>query len=501
VKISFEKLLSFLHVRGIVAGLEVSDSALRLVYFDGKTWRLHAIRLAPGVMEKGMVKDRDALVRSLIALKTEADIVHHDPKKKVDVVVSLGSVTPYSKTFRLPHVEGDELERAIALNIQMGSPGPESELYAGWQVVGKEEDQGQIDVLSAFVERAPVDGVVDALSAAGFVPMAIESKALAVARVFREKGSGIDIAKPCLLITIDDGGLEFLIVRNGQLYFEYAHPWSEIENERGEVSIEAFESQFTTSLRQVLNFYGQQWREPISAIVLSTVTLQEVIEKTLAANVALPAVRLTLVMGQPISSEWLVALGCSLRGSASLTAAKEVSFLTGDLEDRFRAEEMLRFLGFWQLILPSAFLLLIGAFFVAGIFLNRQEKLVSMTGGYTLPPEQSAEMSRLLASSTAFNNEVAKIAAVEQAASTDRTAMLDDVQGIAVAQGVTVSSLTVSEGAAQVSLSGIASTEDQVTAFKTAMTQDPHISGLDLPLTGITSIGGRYSFSMTFTYQ
>lgn len=501
MKKMLEKLLAFLHIRSAVTGLEVSDAVIRLAYFDGKFWQLHAVRLAPGIMEKGVVKDKDALIAALVTLKTESKIVGRDIKKKVNVVLSLGSVTPYSKIFRLPHVEGKDLEKAIALNVQMGAPGPENELYSGWQIVGREENEGEIDILSAFVERTAVDGITDALFAAGFIAMAIESKALAVARVFREKGSGIDITKPCLLVVVDDGGMEFLVVKNGQLYFEYSHVWTEIENEKGEVSIPAFEGELTTSLRQVMNFYAQQWKEPISAIVLSTVTLQDVIEKTIAESVALPAVRLTLVMGQPISSEWLVALGCSLRGNVSSGLPKEVSFLTGDLEERFQMEEMVRFLGFWQIVIPSAFALLVAAFLTASLFLNKEQINVQATGGYTLPPSETAEMNMLITSSSAFNTEIAMIQYVEQNAAADRVAVLAEVQTTAVQQEITISSLVVSEASTQISLSGIASSEDQITAFKTAMTKDPHIGAVNLPLTGIAAAGGKYSFSMTFTYQ
>ena len=46
----FEKVLTLLRVRAVAAGLEVGDDAVRLVRFDGKIWRMYAVRLAPGIL-------------------------------------------------------------------------------------------------------------------------------------------------------------------------------------------------------------------------------------------------------------------------------------------------------------------------------------------------------------------------------------------------------------------------------------------------------------------
>src|SRR5271167_4788222 len=109
LQFAFQKFLAFLRIRTIVAGLEVSDQVLRLVYFNGKIWQLTAVRLEPGILENGKIKDREKFLAALNALKTQSKV--GGGKKKISVVTTLGSVNAYSQVFKLPLVTGDGLTK------------------------------------------------------------------------------------------------------------------------------------------------------------------------------------------------------------------------------------------------------------------------------------------------------------------------------------------------------------------------------------------------------
>ena len=497
MKSFFEKILSLLRVRTIVAGMEVSDQAIRLVHFAKGVWQLHAIRLEPGIMENGVIKDKDAFIASLVELKTKSGI-SGGSKRKINVVVSLSSGSPYIKTFKLPEIEGEDLGKAVELNLEIASPGSASETYSGWEMIGREEAAGQVDILSGFIDRPIVDAAVDALFSAGYIPMAIESKSLALTRVFREKGSGIDLQKPYILVDVDSDGVQFLVVRDGALYFEYSHRWADIENAKGEISMEAFEDELKTSLRQVLNFYAQQWTEPLAAVVLSAVAFHDEIERVIAENISLPAVRLTLLMGQPISSEWLVALGCNLRGAVGEKSSNEINFLGVELEDKFRAESLLVFLELWRVVVPIALVILIATFTFAGFILTseRLDIEVNYGGG----PIANNGIVALVASSSIFNNEVAAIQDVENPGAPSNSAIISDLTSITAQEGVTISKLT-SDGSSDIFLSGIASSQDAISTFKTALSADTHVSAVQLPLASIQPAGNAYTFQIEFSYK
>ena len=68
VKIFLERLVSALRVRQNAGGLEVSDEVLRFAYYDGALWQLQSVRLAPGVVVDGRIKDREAFRAALLEL-------------------------------------------------------------------------------------------------------------------------------------------------------------------------------------------------------------------------------------------------------------------------------------------------------------------------------------------------------------------------------------------------------------------------------------------------
>ena len=351
------------------------------------------------------------------------------------------------------------------------------------------------------MERKTVEEMVDALFEAGFVAMAAETKALALTRVLREKSVGMDAAKSYLFINIDGSGINFLIIRNSALYFEYSTPWRDLMDEKGEVPVSTFETSLAVSLRQVMNFHSQHWPEPMSAVILSAVALAEQAEKVIGTNIAIPTVRLTLVMGQPISSEWLAALGSSLQGTGLGAGDRQINLLGDDLRDRFHEEHFLRFMRFWRVAVPITLGLVVLTFTIADVFLTGTRTDIESRSDFNFGAEQAGEAANLQVSAQAFNQFVTLVAGAERAQQ-PKSAVLNPLLAFAGAAGVTIGSVNVSSYGSPISLSGSAPSEDKVIAFKAALEGDPRFNTVNLPLTGIQSNGNNnVSFSMTFLFS
>ena len=494
----FQKLLSLLRVRATAVGLDVSDEVLRLVRFDGKTWQLFAMRMEPGVLEGGKVKDKEAFVAALSALKAKF-APKADKNKKTNVVVSLTSLNVYTQVFNLPVIADKELDKAIALNVQMLSPADAAQVYSGWQIVGRDEKDLHLEILTAFADKTAVDEVSQALLDAGFISVAAESRSLALVRLLRERVAGIDIKKPYLFVNIDTAGMDFMIVRNGALYFEYANRWKDIMDDKGQMSVEKFESVLTASLRQVINFYGQYWPDPPSAVILSALAFDDNTEKLIATNFSLSVIRLTLVMGQPISSEWLVALGSSLRGLATSHDDEEINFLGEGAREIFHKEQFTRFMSFWRILFPVACGLLILMFAVADFFVTGNKSAIVAESNTMVGSAESQQIALLEASATQFNQSVSLLASAEQSL-IPKNVLLNDVENLASGNNVTISHFVFPGAGSEITLSATAPTEDDVIAFKSALTADPKIRAVNFPPTNVVESGGIYSFSLTFSF-
>ena len=495
IKLVFQRILSVLRVRATAGGLEISDQVLRLVYYNGKTWQMAAVRLAPGVMEKGKLKNADAFITAMRELKLKVPALK-DKKKKMSVVVSMSSVNIYSQVFTLPILEGEELTKAIVLNMQMLSPVDASQTYSGWQLLGKDEANLRLEILTAFIDKQIVDETVQALFTAGFLTVGVESRALALTRILREKSAGVDVNKSYLLLNIDNSGMDFLVIRKGQLYFEYTNQWAELADEKGQIPVEKFETTLTASLRQVTNFYNQHWPEPLSAVILSAAAFGEQAEKAIT-TASLPIINLTLVMGTPVSSEWLVVLGCSLRGFQSGMHDKEINLSGEEAVDTSRKEQLLRFLDFWRIFVPFVLVFLIVISAIADSYLTSTKGMVESQSSFGQQGQSLQQIAALEASSTAFNQSVALFQnAVRQRNSI--SPILSSLTSLAAANGVTINHISFTAANAPILLSGVAQTESQIEALESAISADPKFGPATLPLSGIQLNNQIYSFSMTF---
>jgi hypothetical protein len=493
IKTYFQKILSFLKISTTAAGFEISDQVLRLVYFDRKAWQMEALRLAPGIMEKGKIKDAPAFAAALRELKSK--VRSAKGKKKINVVVSLSSVSIYSQVFTLPIMEGNDLDKAIDLNVQMVSPVDIANAYFGWQILGRDEVSLRSEISAAFVDKALVDEVTQMLYAAGFVTVGVESRALALVRILREKGEGLDIKKSYLLLDIDNSGIDFLIVRDGKLYFEYANLWSDIADEKGQITVEKFEETLESSLRQVMNFYAQHWPEPLAAVILSAAAFKEEAEQAVGASLSLPVI--PLVVGGSVSPEWFIAFGCSLRGLNANGTNKEINLSGAGAMDTFHEEQLLGFFALWQILIPAVLGFLVVVLVLADNFLHVTRSGIESQMPFGQHGAEVREVAALEASSTAFNQSVALVANAEGQI-TRNYLVIAEINKVAMANGITISNISFQAPTTPILVDGTAPSAAQIATFKNAIQNDPHFGVVTLPLLNIQQVGAGYSFSMSF---
>lgn len=498
IRYYLEKILDFLRVRSAIGGLEISDTLLRFAYFDGKIWRLSGLRLEPGIMAKGKIQNYEGLVSSLKRLKSLI-AGKKENGQKINTVVSLSSISVYSQVFSLPIIEGENLEKAIQLNIQMVSPIEASQAYSGWQTVGEDRRSLRLEILSAFIEKDTVDKISKALFDGGFLTVAVESRALALARLVRQQGAGIDVNLPYIVLNLDNSGLDLLIVRMGQLYFEYFTPWRDIAGDKGEISKSTFETTVIRNLHQVINFYSQHWTEPLKEVIVSAVALKEDIIKIIQSNFQLSVRDLKLKTDQPLGTEWFVALGSGLRGLMSRSEDAEVSLLGMGAKETFHRHQFLNFFNFWRVLFPVSMGLLFAAFLISNIFVARMRWSIESRPFFNFQIEETKEMRDIRARAKNFNELVSKITFVQKAA-VSKSRVWDKVGDIATKSEITVYRFYF-QSADSIAFSGLAKSNDKIIAFNDSMARDPQFANVSVPLESIKPEEDGLSFSMTLSLK
>jgi hypothetical protein len=496
IKRYFGKLLSFLRVRTVAGGLEISDQVLRLAYFDRGAWQTAAAVLGPSVMERGVIKDPAAFSAALLALRSKVRALR-SRKRNMNVVVSLSSASIYTQSFTLPQMGDRELGKAIDLNIQMSSPDDLQKSYFGSEVLNRDDEHVRLEIAAAFIDRQIVDDIIGLLFSAGLIAVFVESRALSLARIVREHAAGIDLDQSYLLLDVDNAGIDFLVLRKGHLYFEYSTPWADIADDKGQVAVEKFNETIAANLRQVMNFYHQHWQDVLSGVIVSSVMSQEEVQSIAQEVSALPALPLTLSAEQEIPPEWFVAFGAGLRGAKGDMNDKEINLAGEGAADAFRKEQAERFLELWQVLVPAALGILVITLWLAYNFLVVTQQQLAAGA---VPAEQSRQdvaIAALQASSTAFNQDVQVALAVQSHADKSHK-IIDEVYRIAASSSVNVSSLAFQGASSPIALSGVAATEDDIVEFKDLIEADPNFGPANLPLSDIQPSLSAYSFSITF---
>lgn len=487
-------VLTFLTAGPPTGGLEVSDTALRFApsLEDGV---FASVRLAPGVFAEGKIKDETAFREALRELRRQILGPKASGKTPVNAVVSMSSINIYSQVFVLPPLEGENLEKAVDLNIKMALPSGAAETYSGWQTLHSPGDS-RIEILSAFFDKALADDLVTVLRSERFAPMAIEPRALSIARVIKMAAPDYDARVPVIALSADTAGIDAAIIRSGNLHFDYFHSWQDLGGGNQEISIEMFSATVVRSLQQILNFYNSHWKEPLGKIYVAATGMKDEILKTIAANFSVKAEELIL-QGLP-QPDWFVAAGSAFRGRIPRRDDAELSILGVAAQDLFRQEQLEHFLRFWRLLIPLTLTLVLAAYGGAIVFTKSIQDRLASDPTFTAAPSQEEKDAVVLKQKAAeFNRTVELLAAAEKSAHL-KSATLTKLLEITGRRDISIARMVLTDKNTPVSLSGSAPTEEVIRQFREELVITPGFREVNLPLNQIRKEGSSYSFSITF---
>ena len=493
------KALSLLRAKSKIGGLEISDTDIRFAYFNGDSPAMSALRLPSGIIEDGNVKNYDTLVE---ALKNLRELIPADfgDKKTINAIVTLSSVHVYTQVFSLPFMKDENLKEAVQLNVNMVSPFDLSQAYAGWQLISQKEGDLKIEVLSAFAQKAFIDTLRKALADAGFFAVAVESGALSLARLVRERGVDYKTEKPLLILSVDDIGLRFLIIRLGHLHFEYFQSWKDIQGELKEVSWENFEGAIKRNLHQVLNFYGSHWQEPLTDVVIASNTLTEEISKVINENFSMNASELKFRFDEPLKREWYEVIGSAIRGEVPRLEDEDINLFGITALEEFRRREIGDFIKFWQVLLFSWLAVLLLILLSVYMFLSKIGKSIESQSLLKLSGEQGKEIKDLEIKINDFNNSVGLLSNAQKSLK-PKTYISDKLSPLLNKNGITVDRLYFQAGGLPVILNGETNSQGQILEFKNDLTADPSFSSVNLNLSDIKPQDRGFSFTLSFNFK
>ncbi len=478
-----------------VAGLQVTNSDLRFLELklDQKgnlfVVRTASLRLPPGIVEGGKVKDRANFIAALKTLHSQITI---NIRNNINIILTIPTGDVYAQAFNMPSVSKVGMQEAVELNLQIISPTPIEKSYYSWKVVGEKGEGGQTELLGVFVPKEVVDDFSACLEEAGFGVAAIEFSSLSMARLLTFYKI-INQESSYLLVKITGEGLIFMILRNGNLYFDYFHSWDKFSGEGKGVSLNAINDIIYAESQRVLNFYASHWGGQIKNIILISPALLKEISEFLKATY--PTMEIYALSSDTENLHGVK--GAALRGLVSSPLDPEINLMNPLGMNSYYKDQIIVFTRFWRNITITVLAFLVLAFGLTDVFLRHQSDALKTI---VLPTEEVAattELKTLEDKARLFNSLVASI---EKYTSGHYSLIpfFNDINAV-IDSNIMISRIYIQESDGVGSIEGIAKDQNSVIDFKNRFAAIPNIQDVNLPLSNINpQPNGQVYFSMTF---
>lgn len=486
------RLLALVNPPIAIGGLEVADNFLRYFAVQGGTPKTAAVRLAPGIVSGGRVKDAAAFRGALRQLRGAIAPV----EKPVHVVASLSASGAYSQVFGVPAVSRERMPETVRLNLQMISPIGMTRVYADAEPVGVGAG-GETEYLGAFLERSIADDIAGALKDSGFTLVALEFAGLSLARLVRELGAGYEGKEARLVLELSATGLELLILRNGNLYFDHFTAWHDALPESGRaVDEQLFSGVLVREVQRVLNFYSGKWPGKITDAILLTRGIAPRVSAILKTRFDVTVSEFSAARFADVLPSFAVAAGAFVRGLVPRAEDALISLAPVGTEEAFARARLRHFVAFWR----TATLTVAGFVFLAMLFSASvlARVAVSLGTSATLTPSygELAEAERLGSEAKQFNA-LLELALKARQNVKPRAAFFTELQRIA-GTGVALERVSLASKEGNVRVSGRAASELSAINFKNALIKQPGFTDVSLPLANIvTDSDGKVTFQLT----
>ncbi len=490
LKSFFKKIEIFLVPSPVVGGLVIEDFALQYLELAGKEFlnKNALLRLPPGIVEQGRIKDRTNLIAALKELRKQI----REDEEVVNVVLSLPSTIVYVQAFDVPAFAKGDLKETTDLNLRMISPIDFDQAYSGWQRIedGINND-GRIKFLGAFLQKTIVDEFSDVLKQANFGIATVEFSSLSLIRCLRSSGI-LSLKDPQVVIHAVSGGINMILTESGSLYFNYFFPWSTAD---GALTVEGVLKEMDLGLQQMINFYaGRNAVSRVKSVIIVTEQLGDRMSEEINKNH--PDLSVKLVPALKAS----VLLGAAKRGAIRKEDDAEIDLSGPSGFELFREHKILQFGITWKNILTAVFGFILFLFIASLLFVNRLSAMV-VSNTFANPADVAAALASLQSQAADFNN---LVAANEEARNTSQK-YSNVLSGIgASADQLSINIQRVSfNGIGQAGvISGTASSQASALSFKDDLAALPELESLDLPFSSITTgLNGGVSFTINFVLK
>lgn len=451
-------LLKFLTREEPIAGLEISDSYIRLALLSvreekekGKKERkkiteikfLKEKSLQEGVVIGGEVKNKTAFIKTL------ADFLKETKPAVKYAVVSILSSNIYSRIYSFPKsVTGDKLEDSMNLAIGFQLPVKPEDVYLDWEKIDGEKNE----IFLATIPKPIINDYLEALTAAGLRTVAVEFYPMSISRAIDVPAEGA-----FLMVAANKEESCVFVLDGNSIKLNRFVPAEFLENEMGKI-IDFYEAENNVSVSGIINI--EKEKEKIK--IISPFSENEEIKKD--------------------GSKWIIALGAAIRGIMPRSSDIIVSLMPVGTEEAYDNQKAITFSEFISNITIGLAVFFSAAFIGVWIMMiSLQQNFSNRLSILDSRPAQGA--GDLESRAMAFNDLTGKANSI--LGKLPRWSIALEELKSRVAPGILINSFSSSLPADAINMAGTAQTRPQLNLFKKTLEESPMFMEIKLPLTNL----------------
>ncbi|MEK7459982.1 MAG: pilus assembly protein PilM [Patescibacteria group bacterium] len=461
-------ILNLLTKEKRVAGIEISDSVVRIVFirkYKDKLTRKNVEQLvfveepiAANIIVEGVVADRALLGKTLgsiwskVALGTDYAIVSI-PDDKV-----------YSRIFSFHKtLSGERLSEAMRLAVSFQLPTKIDESYLDWEQLPS-TPQGN-EILLATIPRTVAQGYADALLDAGIKILALESHLASIARAVK-----LEPERTVLFTKKTPDGATVFALKNGTLRFSRTLPSRFLD-----------ESKISTEVHRIRTaLAGELGVEIVEASILDAKIRDDYANKK--------------GFSEP-QSKWLIAIGAVIRGQIPEGEDNLISLLPVGTEEAYTYQKATTFIALIRNMIVGVSIFFIAAFLATYLFVLS----LSQNANRTIATLSVSPASPEILDKEARVNRVNKLTEATQTLLSQTpiwSTVFDEVKA-RVISGINITNFSAPSITETMSLTGTAKDRVTLNLFKKSLQESPMFSEVNLPITNLEK-RGDIPFTVSF---
>lgn len=504
---SWKSLAKYLTQKEHIAGISVTDKDVRLLLFSNKKNIVAKLEadLENGVVENGELKKPEELKKILNSLRNSPEL---EKIKNIYTTLTLSSGLVYHKIFDLPVVSVAELTEAVDLNMKMVSPIKFEESYSDWEIFKTvQKNQLKYIISAIFGKKTAVDPYLEVLSGSGFLPLAVEFQAMSLQRLFSDKNLLPSGKKSCLIVYISSEGVDFSVMSNEGLKFNYFQSWQEAIQKSIGISSEAsleninredFFKIFTEQSRKIMSFYSNRINDELTCFYLLSPIYQTALDQIVSEQFGITSSK------QPFSFEFspgfFSCAGAALRGLIPRTDDIAPSLMGVGTEEEYRRRRIFGFVGIWNKVIFTTVGLLVAVFFGVWLFFDfSQSGLDAVLSNLNVKIDQGYFQD--LQSKTQEINETINQLTKADEITKDWTGFWQFLQDQIADQKIGIRKMAISTKDNRVLFLGTAPTETNMIDFKNSLGGSGYFSNVEIPLQSIIKTANGIEFNLNFKIE